>query len=55
MARIPGDKIPLVCGIPKIKNGTKLTLGRGVRNLTITTDQHLNLFQKTDDEMVLRL
>ena len=45
------EKIPVSSTAPiefpgKIKNGTKLTLGRGKRDLTITVDYHLNWFQK---------
>lgn len=45
MATNPSNKLP-TWEIPKIKNGTKLTLGCGVRNISLTTDQHLNWFQK---------
>lgn len=31
--------------IPKIKNGSKLTIGK-TRNLSIFTDHHFNWFQK---------
>lgn len=54
MKTIPSNKLP-TCEIPKIKNGTKLTVGCGVQNLTIITDQHLNWFQKTHDEAMFRL
>ena len=34
-----------IAGIPKIKNGSKLTIGK-TRQLTIFTDHHFNWFQK---------
>lgn len=39
------DVVMTISSIPKIKNGSKITIGK-TRSINVVVDQHLNWFQK---------